>query len=82
MSTEALVSGGHQQLHAEVGEDTLAHGKALLVVTTRDTEDVTLELVAEDVGGDFIRDALIVERTAGKQIRRQYDNKITPIKMP
>lgn len=33
---------------------TLLHGETLLVVTTGDLEDVTLELVAEGLSGDLI----------------------------
>ena len=42
----ALVSLGAQKADTGVGEDTLAHGEALLVVTAGDAEDVAGELLA------------------------------------
>lgn len=42
-------------------EDTLHHRETLLVVTAGDLEDVALPFVTEGLGGDLIRDALVVE---------------------
>lgn len=42
IATEALVARGHQQTHTQVGEHTLLHGEALLVLATHDLEDVAL----------------------------------------
>ena len=47
-------------------EDTLLHGETLFVVSTSDTEDVTLPFVTERVSGDFLCDPLLVEDTAIK----------------
>lgn len=51
-----------EEAHALVLHDTLDHGEALLVVATRDLEDVALPLVTERVGRNLLRDALVVER--------------------
>ena len=42
MTPEALLAGAHEQAHALVGQDTLLHAEALLVVSTHDLEDVSL----------------------------------------
>lgn len=41
--------------------DTLLHRETLLVVTTGDPDDVSLELVADAVGGDFLTHAAVHE---------------------
>jgi hypothetical protein len=46
-----------------VGEDTLFHGETLLVVTTRDSEDVSLEIITQVVSLDFVADTLVEEVT-------------------
>jgi hypothetical protein len=46
-----------------VQQNSLLHTKSLLVVSTSDFEDVSLELVTKGISGDFFRDALIVEDT-------------------
>jgi hypothetical protein len=43
VSAEALVTGGHQQADAVVGQHTLLHAEALLVLATHDLEDVALQ---------------------------------------
>jgi len=50
-----------QQADTRLSQNTLLHGETLLVVTTRDLEDVALELVTEIVTGDLSRDTLVVE---------------------
>ena len=44
-------------------KDTLLHGETLLVVSSTDTENVTLELITEGVSGNFLGDFLLVEHT-------------------
>lgn len=44
-------------------QDTLLHWETLLVVTTGDLEDVTLELVADSVTFDLLAHTLVVEGT-------------------
>jgi hypothetical protein len=34
----------------------------LLIVTSRDLEDISLEVISERVTQDFMRDALVIER--------------------
>lgn len=51
--TEALHALLEEKAHTLLGEDTLKHGETLLVVTAGDTEDVSLELIAEGVAGDL-----------------------------
>jgi hypothetical protein len=45
-------------------KDTLLHGETLLVVTTRDAENVTLELIADGITGNFSGHTLVHEDTA------------------
>jgi hypothetical protein len=44
-------------------KDTLLHGETLLIVTARDAENVTLELIANGVTGDFSGHTLVHEDT-------------------
>ena len=44
--------------------DTLLHGETLLVISAGDAEDIALPLVTKGVGGDLLRDLLVVEDTA------------------
>ena len=53
-----------QELDTLVCENTLTHGKALLVVTTSDSQHVALPLITEVIGGDLSGNALVVEWTA------------------
>jgi hypothetical protein len=55
------VTLGQQEADTGRKEDTLLHGETLLVVTSGDAEDVTLELVTERVDGDLSGDALVVK---------------------
>lgn len=45
-------------------KDTLLHGETLLVISAGDAEDIALPLVTKGVGGDLLRDLLVVEDTA------------------
>jgi hypothetical protein len=58
------VALGQQEADTGGKEDTLLHGETLLVVTSGDAEDVTLELVTERVDSDLSGDTLVVEDTA------------------
>ena len=62
--TVTRVTLGHQKLDTVGQENTLLHGETLLVVTTSDTENVTLEFVTEEITGNFLGHTLIVEATA------------------
>lgn len=43
IAPEALVSRGHEQAHTKVGQHALLHGEALLVLSSHDLENVTLQ---------------------------------------
>lgn len=60
--TVARVTLGEEETDTTVSEDTLLHAETLLVVTTRDAEDVTLVFVTKDLTGNLGRDALIHQR--------------------
>ena len=79
----ARVTLGQQEADTGGEEDTLLHGETLLVVTSGDTENVTLELVAERVDGDLSRDALIVKdatvQSSGKVIPRMSVHSSKPL---
>jgi hypothetical protein len=70
--TVTRVTLGHQETNTVRQKDTLLHGETLLIVTTRDTENVTLELVTERVTGDLLGHTLIIETTAILYINDQY----------
>lgn len=59
----ARVAVGEQQTHTVRQEHALLHREPLLVVSARDTENISLELVTERVTGDFLRHFLVVEDT-------------------
>lgn len=50
----ARVAVGEEKADTVGNEDTLLHGETLLVVSTGDTEDVALPLVAQRVARDFL----------------------------
>merc|ERR1719442_170631 len=57
----ASVSLVEEQPHATVGQHSLLHGEALLVVAAGDPHHVTLELVSEGVCLDLLTHPLLVE---------------------
>lgn len=61
--TVARVIVGQEKSDTDREEDTLHHRETLLVVTTSDTEDVTLPFVSKDVCLDLLRDLLVEEDT-------------------
>jgi hypothetical protein len=64
-----------QDLNTVVGQDTLLHGKAVLINTTGDLEDVTLELVTDSVTGNLLRDTLVIEDTTMEQKRKKKNRR-------
>lgn len=58
---EASVSLGQQEAGSVVQQDTLLHRETLLVVTSGDADDVSLELVTKSIDGDLLGHALVVE---------------------
>merc|ERR1711934_310931 len=61
----AVASGSllQQQPHPAVGQDTLLHGEALLVVASSDSENVSLELITKGIGLDLLAHPLLIEGT-------------------
>ena len=63
-STVARVPIGEEQTNTVGKQDTLLHGKPLLVVSTRYTKDVTFEFITQSVGLDFLSDFLLIKDAA------------------
>lgn len=63
LATVGVVTVGSVQKKANsVGsQDSLLHGKTLLIESSSDTEDVSLVLVSQEFSRDILTDALIVE---------------------
>jgi len=59
--TVAAVALGEEQRHTGRVHDTLLHGEALLVVASGDPEDVSLELIADAVAGNFLAHTAVHE---------------------
>jgi hypothetical protein len=59
----ARVTIREQKAHTMRQHDALLHREPLLVVSTSNTEDVTLPLVTEAVSWDFLAHSLLVENT-------------------
>jgi hypothetical protein len=51
-----------------VGEDSLFHLEALLVVASSDSEDVSFELLTEYLAVDLLTHSSVEERTATKRV--------------
>jgi hypothetical protein len=60
----ARVAIGEEELDTVGEEDTLLHGETLLVVSTGDTENISLPLISEGVAGDLLGNLLVVDETA------------------
>jgi len=74
----ARVTLGQQEADTGGEEDSLLHGETLLVVTSGDAEDVTLELVTERVDGNLSGDALVV-KDASLALIIEIDGLLTPL---
>merc|ERR1719394_590105 len=61
--TIARVSLGQEKTDSSLGEDTLFHGKTLLVVSTGNTENVTSPFIAKGGSIDLLAHTLLVEGT-------------------
>lgn len=44
---DSMVTFSHHEPHTISSEDTLLHGKPIFVLTARDLEDISLELIAK-----------------------------------
>jgi len=69
----ARVAVGKKETDTVWEEDTLFHGKALLVVSTGDAEDVALEFVAKVISLHLLSDFLVIEDTAVEGSKCQYE---------
>jgi len=61
--TVARVTVREEEAHTVWEKDTLFHGETLLIVSTRDAENVAFPFVADRVARDFLGDFLVVEDT-------------------
>jgi len=61
LSTVTGSAGGEEEFDTVRKEDTLLHGEALLVISTANAEDVSLEFVADTVTRHFLAHALVIE---------------------
>jgi hypothetical protein len=70
LAARAVASGTlpHEERHTSSGQNTLLHGKTLLVVTARDAENVALEFLTKLVTFNFGGHALVVKDTGHKEI--------------
>ena len=59
--TVALVSLLHEKTNTSIGKDTLTHGESLLVVSSRDTEDVPSVLLSDGGSINLLRHTLLVK---------------------
>ena len=50
-----------QQAHSAMGQNTLLHGKTLLVIPTADPDHITLPLFTKSISGYFRGHALLIE---------------------
>ncbi len=57
-------AGGEEQLNSVIAEDSLLHGKAVLVEAAVDPEDVSLELFSEGIGLNFLAHAFLEKDAA------------------
>ena len=63
------MSLGQEQANSMVEKNTLLHGETLLVITTGDLEDVSLEFVPKGIGFNLLGDALVIENAQLSLIR-------------
>ena len=57
-------AGGEEEADSVVAEDSLLHGEAVLIESSVDSEDVSLELLAEGIGLNFLPHPLLEEDSA------------------
>jgi len=58
----ALVASLHEDSDSSLDEDTLLHGETVLIVTSGNFEDVTLEFITEGIAFDFLSHSSSVEK--------------------
>lgn len=54
----------HQKANTALSEDSLLHWETLLVATSHDLEDVTLELISEVVPNNLLGQPLVIKLAA------------------
>lgn len=64
----ALVALAHKESNSSLDEDTLLHGETILIVTTSDLEDVSLEFITKSVSFDFLAHSSTVEDGTRKNL--------------
>lgn len=57
----AGLASTHKESNSTLDEDTLLHGETVLVVTTGNFEDVSLEFITENIAFNFLAHSLTVE---------------------
>jgi len=55
------VTFAQQEANTSLDKDTLHHGETLLVISTSDFEDVTLELITQGITTHLLGYALVIE---------------------
>jgi hypothetical protein len=61
------VTIGKEEADTMRDEDTLLHRETLFVITARDAKDIALELVANGLSRDFLRQFLVIKHATRKQ---------------
>lgn len=64
LSSVSAGSWGEEQFDSVVAEDTLFHGKSVFIESSSDSEDISLELFAENISFNFLTHSLLVEDSA------------------
>ena len=59
--TVALLALRHEQTNAAVLQNALTHAEAILVIASRDLEDVSNELLSQDLSWELVPHPLIEE---------------------
>ena len=76
----AAVALLEEEADTAVGEDSLLHGEALLVVSSGDPHHVALELVPEGVGLHLLAHALLVERSDLRKLKLNFLSSLSSVR--
>lgn len=55
------ITSVHQKAHTALSKNSLLHGETLLVTTSHDLENVSLELITKVVTNDLLSQTLVIE---------------------
>lgn len=58
-----ILTASHENSHSSVDQNSLFHGESLLVVSSSDSENVTLVVISEDVSINIGAHSSVVEVT-------------------